>query len=250
VRRTGGALTCLVLLAAGLLVAVAVQPSAAQRGASAASCTADQKAKRISALHAFQKQMLARRRAYFQAHSSTALRRAFVQRQLAQLKRLQATAACIVKPDAPEVTETIPTPTTTAPPAPPPTGHYAGVTAQGADMTLDVANAQWGSGVALGVIRITVARIDETCTPERSNVAGPIQVQQGTGGTFLLSPISLVGFFQVPSNPSGLDTFRFTGYVVGRNAEGTFTWKTTFTDQGTSYTCTSGTVTWTAAYTG
>jgi hypothetical protein len=212
-----------------------------------ASCTADQKAKRISALAAFQKEMLARRRAYFRAHASTALRRAFVQRQLAQLKRLQTAAACTVEPGVPEVTETIPTPTTSAPPAPPPTGRYAGVTAQGADMTLDVANAQKGSGVVLGVTRITVARIDETCTQERLNVAGPIQLQQPP---FVLSPISLVGFFQVPSNPSGLDTFRFTGYVVGRNAEGTFTWKTTFTDQGTAYTCTSGTVSWTAAYTG
>lgn len=246
-RRTSGALACLVLLAAGLLVAVAVQPSAAQQGAPKASCTADQKVKRVSALQAFQKLMLARRRAYFRAHASTALRRAFVQRQLAQLKRLRAAAACTVEPDVPEVTETISTPTTTAPPAPPPTGHYAGVTAQGADMTLDVANAQYENGVALGVTRITVARIDETCTPERQNVAGPIQLQQPP---FVLSPISLVGFFQVPSNPSGLDTFRVTGNVVGRNAEGTFTWKTTFTDQGTAYVCTSGTVTWTVTYTG
>jgi hypothetical protein len=248
--RLRGALACLALLTTGLLVATAVQPSAAQQGASAASCTADQKAQRISALGAFQKQMLARRRAYGQAHASTALRRAFVQRQLAKLKRLQAAAACTVEPGVPEVTETIPTPTITAPPAPPPTGHYAGVTAQGADMTLDVANAQWLNSVKLGVRRFTIARIDETCTPERSNVAGPIQVQQGTGGTFLLSPISLDGFFKVPTNPSGLDTFHFTGYVVGTSAEGTFTWKTTFTDQGTAYTCTSGTVTWTATYTG
>jgi hypothetical protein len=237
----------LALLTTGLLVATAVQPSAARQGASAASCTADQKAQRISALGAFQKQMLARRRAYDQAHASTALRRAFVHRQLAQLKRLRAAAACTVEPGVPEVTETIPTPTTTAPPAPPPTGHYAGVTAQGADMTLDVANAQYGSGVALGVTRITVARIDETCTPERPNVAGPIQLQQPP---FVLSPISRDGFFKVPTNPSGLDTFHFTGYVVGTSAEGTFTWKTTFTDQGTAYTCTSGTVTWTATYTG
>jgi hypothetical protein len=248
-RKAGlcGALFCVGLISAALLTGVAVQSSAAQRDASQATCTAAQKAKRLAALRAFEKHMLARRRAYFRMHASLALRRAFVRRQLALLKRLGAAAACTVEvPEPTETTET--TEPTPSPPAPPLTGHYAGVTAQGAEIGLDVdAHAQTEIGIAPAVMRITTSRIDETCTPQRANVIGPILLQQLP---FPLSPISVSGFFQVPSNLNVRSDFRYSGHVVGPNAEGKVTWNTTFTDQGAAYTCDSGDVTWKATYTG
>ena len=69
-----------------------------------ASCTAAQKAARLAALRAFQKRMIAQRRAYFRAHASVKLRRAFVKRQQARLKVLKAAAACTVALPAPPPT--------------------------------------------------------------------------------------------------------------------------------------------------
>jgi hypothetical protein len=169
-----GVLFCVGLISAALLTGVAVQSSAAQRGASQATCTAAQKAKRLAALRAFEKHMLAPRRAYFRTHASLALRRAFVRRQLALLKRLKAAAACTVEvPQPTETTGTETTESTPPPPAPPLTGHYTGVTAQGAEIGLDVdAHANTEIGIAPAVMRITTSRIDETCTPQRANVTG------------------------------------------------------------------------------
>ena len=105
---------------AALFAVVATQPAAANHrdfsqalspAAPEASCTAAQQADRQAALKAYQKRMIAQRRAYFRAHSSVKLRRAFVRSQRARLKALQAAAACTVPPP----------PVDTGPlPAPPP----------------------------------------------------------------------------------------------------------------------------------
>jgi hypothetical protein len=60
------------------------------------SCTVAQKSQRLAALAAFEKQMDTQRKAYFAHHRSANLRRAFVHRQQAHLKQLQADAACTV----------------------------------------------------------------------------------------------------------------------------------------------------------
>lgn len=82
------------------------EPAAAAR---AASCTPDEKAKRVKALRAFTRTKAAKRTAYFQTHKSTKARTAFVKRQKATLKRLQTAARCQVQE-----------PPSSPPPAPPP----------------------------------------------------------------------------------------------------------------------------------
>src|SRR5438132_943341 len=121
----------LVLVMAALFAAVAIQPAAAYRSGSSvatlipaareASCTAAQQADRQAALRAYQKRMIAQRRAYFRAHTSVKLRRAFVKSQRARLKALQAAAACTVPP---------PPIDTTAPAVPAITGSPANPTKQ------------------------------------------------------------------------------------------------------------------------
>src|SRR5438132_3270602 len=90
---------------AALLAVVATQPAAANHrdfsqalspAAREASCTAAQQADRQAALRAYEKRMIPQRRAYFRAHSSVKLRRAFVKSQRARLEALQAAAACTV----------------------------------------------------------------------------------------------------------------------------------------------------------
>lgn len=90
--RRGGvwAVGTLVMLAA-LLALFAPVP------ATAASCTPARKAAATKALSAFTRTMGAKRRAYFQTHRSTKARTAFVKRQKATLKRLQAAARCQVR---------------------------------------------------------------------------------------------------------------------------------------------------------
>jgi M6 family metalloprotease-like protein len=61
-----------------------------------ASCTATEKAERQAVLAAYRKRAASERRAYFRTHKSAKLRRAFVQRQQAPLKKLAQAAACTV----------------------------------------------------------------------------------------------------------------------------------------------------------
>ena len=112
-----------VLVMAALFAAVAIQPAGADRSdfsrvtltpaGREASCTAAQQADRQAALRAYEKRMIPQRRAYFRAHSSVKLRRAFVKSQRARLEALQAAAACTVPRP----------PIDTTPPAVPPSDH-------------------------------------------------------------------------------------------------------------------------------
>ncbi|MBA3718174.1 MAG: hypothetical protein H0W87_08115, partial [Actinobacteria bacterium] len=79
--------------------------------AQAATCTQAEKSAAVAALAAYRKAMPKQRAAYFRTHKSRKQRAAFVRRQQANLKRLQAAASCEVPPPQP------PPPT---PPPPPP----------------------------------------------------------------------------------------------------------------------------------
>src|SRR5213082_1408581 len=82
------AAVALALVVAALFAVVTIQPAAAYRSDSSrvtpaapqASCTAAQQADRQAALRAYQKRMIAQRRAYFRTHASPKLRHAFVKK--------------------------------------------------------------------------------------------------------------------------------------------------------------------------
>lgn len=79
----------MLVIAAALALAGAAQ---------AATCTAEEKAAAQAAVAAYQKKMPKDRAAYFRRHRSAKLRKAFVQKQQAKLKRLKDAAACEVPP--------------------------------------------------------------------------------------------------------------------------------------------------------
>ena len=93
-------------MAAGLIFASA---GAGQ----AATCTAAEKSAAQAALAAYQKKIPKERAAYFRNHKSAKLRKAFVKKQQAKLKRLREAAACEVPPPPP------PEPPPPGPPPPP-----------------------------------------------------------------------------------------------------------------------------------
>src|SRR5436305_1158774 len=86
-----------VVLASIVVAAVlAVAGARASHNVFAATCTPAMKAQHQAALVAYRKHMSAARSAYFAHHKRAALRRAFVRRQQARLKGLEAAAACTV----------------------------------------------------------------------------------------------------------------------------------------------------------
>ena len=66
--------------------------------AQAATCSAAEKPAAQAALAAYQKKIPKERAAYFRKHKSAKVRKAFVKKQQAKLKRLRAAAACEVPP--------------------------------------------------------------------------------------------------------------------------------------------------------
>jgi M6 family metalloprotease-like protein len=110
------------LLAVLLAAAVAVGP------AQPATCTQSEKDAAGAALAAYKKAIPKQRKAYFKKHKKAKLRKAFVRKQKAKLKRLQLAAACQVPPPAP-------------PPPPPPPAEtippmLTAANASGATVTL------------------------------------------------------------------------------------------------------------------
>jgi M6 family metalloprotease-like protein len=69
--------------------------------AQAATCTADEKQAAQAALSAYQKKIPKERAAYFRKHKKAKLRKAFVRKQQAKLKRLRQAAGCEVPPPPP-----------------------------------------------------------------------------------------------------------------------------------------------------
>jgi hypothetical protein len=244
------AAVALALVMAALCAAATIQAAAYRSdfsrvtltpAAREASCTAAQKANRQAVLRVYRKRMRAQRRAYFRTHASPGLRTAFIRRQRARLRRLQAAAACTVTtPPAPPE----PPP---APPAPPEPGHYSGLTSQGYGVGIDVT----ADGSA--VTRFTVSRLDDACTPQRSFV-NTIFSDSSSSAAYTIRP---GGFFSLTGGGTAVSngiTYRFRvvlrGDIVGPNAQGTLRITTMFTEQGTDYTCTAGDLTWTATHTG
>ena len=100
--------------ALGVLLAVGFTWAFLADASPRATCTAAQKAQRQAAVSAYRKKIPAQRAAYFRTHRSAKARAAFVKKQRAALKALQAKARCRVPRPAP------PTTTQAAPPPPPP----------------------------------------------------------------------------------------------------------------------------------
>jgi hypothetical protein len=151
------------LVAVAVLAGVAIQPAAAHHGdfsgvtltpaGQQASCTAAQQSARQAALRAYQKRMIAQRRAYFRTHASPKLRRAFVKKQRVRLKALQAAAACTVPP--PVDTGPVPAP----PPGPNTSFTFGGEMSAAAQDEIkgDVAYAMQDEAVLLGAPITSVA---------------------------------------------------------------------------------------------
>jgi hypothetical protein len=246
-----GAAVALVLVMAAPFSAVTIQPAAAYpsdlSGAAltpasrGASCTAAQKAKRQAKSRAYQRRMRARQRAYFRAHASVKLRRVFVRRQRTRLKSLQAAASCTV-PEPPPA----PPPPPLVPPVP---GPYGGVTSQSASVDLTV------SADGSAVMTFAISRNDQICMPQGSLANTTVSMSQLP---YSLSPINRInGSFSVTGGGHGVrdgvdyrNSIVLDGRVEGSSAEGEILVTTRFTAQGTDYTCSAGTLTWSVTHTG
>ena len=113
-----------------------------------ATCTADEQAANQAALAAYVRRMPRDRKAYFRKHHDKAHRKAFLKKQRAKLKALQAAASCQVETPSP----------TTPPPPPYQSGHYAGKTSQLEDLEFDVS----ADGTML--MNLVTGQINESCT--------------------------------------------------------------------------------------
>jgi hypothetical protein len=196
-----------------------------------ATCTADEQTANKAALAAYVKRMARDRKAYFKKHRDKAHRRAFVKRQQAKLKALQAAAACQV------VTPTPPPPTYQS-------GHYAGKTSQNENFAFDVSTD--GSTV----MNLATGQINESC--DGFNLYGGNLQQSGA-----VASIASDGSFTIHSDSSGQfsdgtpyeDHLTITGHLTGTSATGTLLDNTSFTTNGTAVSCTSNQQTWSASRT-
>jgi hypothetical protein len=230
------------ILAVGCLATVSsagasvkLHPSATP-ARTAATCTADEQAANQAALTAYVKRMARDRKAYFRKHHDKAHRQAFVKRQQAKLKALQAAAACQVEAPPP------------TPPPPPPyqSGHYAGKTSQQEDFEFDVS----ADGTIL--MNLVTGQINESCQ-DFNLFGGDIHA---TGN---VTSISSDGNFSISEDYSGTFSndgtpfqrhLAITGHVSGTSATGTLLESTTATIQGMAESCTSNPQTWSASKTG
>jgi hypothetical protein len=200
-----------------------------------ATCTADEQAASQTALDAYLKRMPLARKAYFKKHRDKAHRKAFVKRQQAKLKALQAAAACQVE----------------APPPPPPparpyqSGHYTGKTSQLTDFEFDVS----ADGTTL--MNLVTGQINESCQ-DYNLFGGNLQASGNVTG------ISSDGSFSIKDDHAGAfddgtpyqEHLEITGHLSGTTATGTLLDTVTATIQGTPESCTSNPQTWTATKTG
>jgi M6 family metalloprotease-like protein len=99
------------------LVALAVAALALAAAGQAATCNAKQKRSAQAALAKYRKAMPKQRAAYFRKHKKAALRKKFVRKQQAKLKKLRTAASCRVPAPRPSIPQ--PGPVVT-PPSPPP----------------------------------------------------------------------------------------------------------------------------------
>jgi hypothetical protein len=229
-----------ILFATGLLAALSGS-AAARVGPSSpplptrAACTADEQTANQAALAAYVKRMARDRKVYFTKHHDKAHRTAFVKKQQAKLKALQAAAGCQVETPPP-------------PPPPPPyqSGHYAGKTSQLTDFEFDVS----ADGTILQ--NLVTGQINQSCND--FNIYGG-----NISATGNIASISSDGNFAIHHDDSGTFSddgtpyqlhLEITGHLSGTSATGTLLETMTFTYQGTAESCTSNPQTWSASKTG
>jgi len=143
----------------------------------------------------------------------------------------------------------IPPPPPAPPPPPPPppaakAGHFTGKTGD---------NELWAFDITpdgLSLTNLSTGQLNESCNPPDFYLSGG---QQTLPGPF---PVARDGSFRINLSTSttvdgapGMDTFAITGQISGGVASGTYRDDTTFSSGGTSYSCTTGNQTWSAAWT-
>jgi streptogramin lyase len=103
-------LTMALTVTVAAIAAAIAGPISAGPARLSATCTAAEKATRTQAVKAFELGQVARRRAYFRAHTKPAARKAFLQRERARLRELGLAASCTVllPPPAAHILATIP----------------------------------------------------------------------------------------------------------------------------------------------
>jgi hypothetical protein len=229
-----------ILLVTGLLAVLSGSAAAGLRPSSPslptrATCTADEQTANQAALATYVKRMARDRTAYFRKHHDNAHRKAFVKKQQAKLKALQAAAACQVA-----------TPPPTPPPPPPyQSGHYAGKSSQLTDFEFDVS----ADGTILQ--NLVTGQINMSCNG--FDLYGDYISASGN-----LASISSDGNFAIRHDEGGtlsdgtvyLFHVEISGHLAGTSATGTLLATLNFTYQGTAASCTSNPQTWSASKTG
>jgi hypothetical protein len=218
----------LVLVAAAVVVAAATL-NVPSSSATAAGCPAGSKRAviggQVKCLRAGQK-CAARYRAVYKKHGFTCVNGRLRKRS--------------VKPP--------PAPTPPPPPAPPPAppaqpGHYKGTTSQNEIIEFDV------TADGLRVVALLTGQINEGCNPPAHLYGGNLHdgtAPIGSDGTF---KIDFDYTSSVGGDPS-MGHFTLKGKFRGGSWTGTLEDKVSFTDEGTPYSCGSGTQTWTASRSG
>ena len=207
------------------VAAAKVEPAAPR--AHAAGCPAGSKRAvlggKVKCLRAGQK-CVARYRAAYKKHGFTCVNGRLRKRSIAP----------------PPPSPPLPPPPPPAPPATP--GHYKGTTSQNEVIEFDV------SADGTHVVGLLTGQINEGCTPPAHLFGGNLHDGNATiaaDGTFKFD-------FDYTSNVGGDPSkghFTLTGKFSGGSWTGTLEDKVSFTHEGTSYSCGSGSQTWTASKT-
>ena len=137
-----------------------------------------------------------------------------------------------------------PPPPTPAPPPPPATpGHYQGRSSFNEIFNFDV------SADGKSLVNLQTGQINESCTPP-ANISGGNLTAPGPFPIAADGSVSITGTLPITiNNTTGSRKVTITGRFSGATATGTIRTDTTFTLDGTGYTCTSGDQTWTASKT-
>jgi hypothetical protein len=130
-----------------------------------------------------------------------------------------------------------------SPPPPPPTtpGHYQGRSTFNEAFDLDV------SADGASVVNLRTGQINESCTPA-AHISGGYLTAPGpyaiaADGSFSITTTITIDI----GDSTGTRAIKITGRFAGTAASGTIRTDTTFTLDGTGYTCSSGDQTWSAA---
>jgi hypothetical protein len=138
-----------------------------------------------------------------------------------------------------------PPPPPPLPPPPPPAtpGHYQGRSSFNETFDFDV------TADGKSVANLQTGQINESCTPP-ANISGGNLTAAGPFAIAADGSFSIGGTLPITVNSSsGSRKVTITGRFTGGTATGTIRTDTTFTLDGTAYTCTSGDQTWTATKT-